>query len=248
MPLIIKSSAFPGGYASYTSVDPDEEWISNHENLSAWVSGQGVSVAGVDNIWDDLVNPGLSYAPSGTGDVSPGVGPDGRPAIRCDGGGIRNEGLVIPPSYTMIATASYDAITGVSQTIIGSNTGSYPNCRLFISATGVLAHGHNASGAYHYYDEVIPTDTTVLVGADFSASTFISRLYYNDFAPKNTKIFDTAPPADPGVAIGQLGTGGVALTGYVSDALIFDAVLSEADRARVMRYLARRSGIAVTGV
>lgn len=66
MPRPLRSPAFPNGLVRFTPSDPDEAYFVDHANLVAWISGSGLAIREMDNIWDDLAKEALSYRTPGS--------------------------------------------------------------------------------------------------------------------------------------------------------------------------------------
>lgn len=248
MPRIIRSPAFASGFASYTPLDADEAFIVDHANLFAWVSGQGIAMRDVDNIWDDLAKSAQTYTALGVGvqKAAPTMAVGSRPSIRCPGRGVRGT-TNLPVSYTIISTCRFDAITGTSQVVVGDGGNNFPRLSLGISNTGALSLTHNTSPSTITFATVVPVNTDLMICADFDDSSKLARLYYNNTTAVASATFTDGHGTHTGFGIGSMGDNNIPMTGDVGDVLIFNSVLSDADRQRAMRYLARRIGLTLVG-
>lgn len=247
MSLIIKSDAFAGGYASRIPLDADENWISNHANLISWLSGSGVSMRSVDNLWDDLVKPDINYYPAGTieNGARPSTALNGRPAIEVRGTSVGHlkSNVAIPESYSVFAAFS---MTGSlpGQTIVGEPLQVTPRFYFGVNTSGrlTLTHTSGAGSQANSPGTVIAGELTI-GWARFNAPNQTAHIALNGRAPQSTGVFDTPRPASgPGVGFGAFGTGGNPMTGHIGDALLFNAALSDADAGRIASYLARKYG------
>lgn len=250
MAKIIKSAAFSGGVATYTPLDDDEAWLSAHANLFAWVSGSGLALRDVDAIWDDLVSPTLVYAATGVGAQAavPSTAINGRPSIRCPGRGLKTIGADLPASYTILATAKFDAITGASQTVVGDGISTFARLSLGVNSLGYPSLVHNSAPSAVSQAVAITPGVSILLGGEFNDTTKAAKLYRDNVATVGATTFTDGHGAHTGFGIGQLGDNGLPMTGDIGDVLIFNAVLSDVDRQRAMRWLGRRAGITVIGV
>ena len=250
MPRIIKSDAFADGYASYSPLDADENWILNHPSLSSWLSGSGISMRSVDNLWDDIAKPTLNYYPAGTLETGarPSTALNGRPGIEMRGGstGHLKSNATIPESYTLFAAF---LMTGVlpGQTIIGDPDGVVPRAYFGINTASRLTLTH-ASGAGSQANSPGTVSAGVLnIGwARFDAEEQAAHIALNSRAPQGTGVFDTERGVrGAGAGFGAFGNGANPMTGHLGDAIIFSAALSDAEAARVVSYLARRYDVMV---
>ena len=247
MSKIIRSTAFSGGVASYQPLDADEAWVSDHPNLHSWVSGSGLAMREVDNVWDDLVKPAQTYTPIGTGvqRAMPSAAVGSRPSIRCPAKGVRGT-VALPVTYTIISTARFDALTGSSQVVVGDGANTFPRLSLGISGTGNISLTHNVGSSLNWAI-IAPVNTDMMICADFNDSTKAARLFHNNTNAVVSGTFVDGHGVHNGYGIGGMGDGNISMTGDIGDVLIFNSVLSDADRQRAMRYLARRIGLTLAG-
>lgn len=250
MPRVINSPAFAGGFASYTPLDADEAWLLDHPDLYGALSGSGLAMRSVDNVWDDLATPGLSYLPLGTIETGarPSTDVNGRPSIRFLGTPKSRLSLArhIPPSYTIL----FSAVVTAPSAIIINATDDWPRATINITSTYRLSQRHNTDP-----DAVISTEEVVpgqpFVGwASYDVANSLAKVGLNSVNASGSKTF-IAGASGAGAQRTYIG-GGVGsesmMNGAIGDLFIFDTVLGEADLARVMRHLSRRSGAAVSGL
>lgn len=250
MPRIIKSDAFPNGYASYSPLDADENWILNHANLSSWLSGSGISMRSVDNLWDDLAKPDLNYYPAGTLETGarPSTALNGRPGIEMRGGSVGHlkSNVAIPESYTLFAAFR---MTGAlpGQTIIGDPDGVAPRAYFGINTAGRLTLTHTSGGGSQANSPGTVTADALSIGwARFDAATQTAHIALNSRAPQGTGVYDTVRGVRAaGAGFGAFGNGSNPMTGHIGDAIIFNAAATDADAARVVSYLSRRYVVTV---
>jgi|GEM_PF-2145726 len=253
MPRPLRSSAFPNGYVSLTPSDPDEAYFSDHANLVAWISGSGLSLREIDNLWDDLAKPTLSYRTAGTIETGakPGAAFGNRPTIRIAGAAARLIGsLTLPASITVVAAFKLDT-PAVSQTILGGPVSTFPRFLLGTNATGYPQLVFNAPGSSvpSTAQGVIPANTPSILWATMDDASKLVRigLNNNNYGANATVTEGHASPA--GVGVGALVDGTSPTPGMdVSDILIFNTVLSDADRGRLLAFLSRRTGIVVANL
>jgi len=147
----------------------------------------------------------------------------------------------------VLATAKIDAL-GSTQIIVGSAASAFPRMGLAISGAGNPTLAHNSPGSAVVIVTVVPTATAFLIGGDYNGGTNVANIYYNNVTTGGAVFFTEDHPATAGLGIGQMGDNGSPLTGDIGDVLIFNSVLSAGDRGIAMRYLARRSGAAVSNL
>ncbi len=253
MARIIKSDAFSGGYAAYSPIDADEAWMLDHANLKIAVSGSGLAMRSIDNLWDDLADPDLTYRPAGTLDTGavPSTEINGRPSIRIPGGaaGRLIGNVAMPASYTVFSAFQLDnPASGATKVILGSAASAFPRFAMSVSATGTPTLAHNAPPSAIGIALVLSAATPYVLWGSYDATTKAAELGLNSTSRNGVVTFtdDHVPGAT--IGIGAMGDGGSPMVGDIGGIFVFNSVLSTDDRARVLRWMSRRYGVAVTGV
>ncbi|WP_375187762.1 hypothetical protein [Sphingobium yanoikuyae] len=250
MPRPLRSPAFPNGLVRFTPSDPDEAYFIDHPNLVAWISGSGLAIREMDNIWDDLAKETLSYRTPGSVETGakPSMAFGSRPTIRINGAAARLLGsLTMPASFTVATSFVMDNPVG-SQQLLAAPANSSPRMSFGAQASGYLQLNFNTgSTVAATVQGVIPAAPSV-AWADFNSSTLLARLGLNNFTSGGTVLFGAGHSTPAGIGIGAFGDGTQPMTGDIGDLLIFNAVLSDADRGRLLAMLGRRSGIVVANL
>lgn len=155
--------------------------------------------------------------------------------------------VAIPASYTVFAAFQADlAAAGATQVLIGSASSAFPRMAMTISSTGAPGLAHNAPPSSVGVAYTVQNLTPTLLWGSFDASTKEARLAVNSLNPQSTATFTDAHTPGTTMGFGAIGDGGSPFKGDFSHALVFNAVLSSDDRARALRYLSVRTGIAIS--
>lgn len=250
---IIRSNAFAGGYAAYTPLDADEAWLLDHAALKFAVSGSGLSMRNVDNVWDDLTDPTLSYYPAGTLDTGavPSTEINGRPSIHIPGGaaGRLIGAAAMPASYTVLAAFQLDnPASGATQVIVGSAASAFPRFAMSVSSTGTPTLAHNAPPSALGIASPLAASTPTVLWGSYDAATKAAEIGLNSLTRNGVKTFTDDLVAGSKIGIGAMGDGGSPMKGAIGGVFIFNAVLSSNDRARALRWMSRRYGVAIVGI
>ena len=249
MSKLIRSNAFPGGYASYTPRDAVLAAILANPSLIGWASGEGLTLRSVDQLWDDLVAPGVTYVPVGTlaNGARPSLRLGGMPTIDIPAATGRLTGnLTIPASYTIAASVIMD-VNNVGCTIVGGPTNAFPRVFLGTQAGGMLnlTHDNSGSAVTHTLGGAIPLGTPFIALGSYNAATKVGRVALNS-PTGNTATFIVDQLAPLGVGLGGFGNGFNPMVGSIGDVFFFNSALDDTARAQVVTWLGRRAGVVTT--
>lgn len=246
MPKLIRNPAFTAGLARLSPNQGGMAAVLALPGLIGWLSGEAAVMRGVDNFWDDQIDPNVSYATAGslvTG-ARPSLRIGGMPTVEMPGAAGRLVGnITVPASYTIIASAVMDE-TAVGKCVLGDMTNAAPRLYLGTQSGGYPTLAHNNVGTSQATDTAVPVVAGVpfIIWGSFDGATATGRVGLNSASGANNS-FAVGRTAAAGVGVGAFGNGANFINGAIGDVLIFDRALSDAQRVTALAWLSDRTGI-----